>query len=255
MLFSLRRYLFLTLALAFLVSGLGAFEAHAASVTLPTALDPGLTTTVLSTPSIVQATSNGNTTTVSGAENLKFSAFSYISTATGTGTAYAATGVSVGAFTVLNETGLVFNAGWGVTGVGTQDEAITYTVTAPAGQLITDAYLAINGSAAHGGTASVSENLYSGLTPIAYLYADESNPPTSISDLVTFAGVRSITLVEKDIDLAGNASNSTAALSFVDQGFSSSDGRVPEPTSMALLGIGMAGFLAYRRLFKRAATV
>jgi len=25
----------------------------------------------------------------------------------------------------------------------------------------------------------------------------------------------------------------------------------PEPTSMALLGIGMAGFLAYRRLFKR----
>jgi hypothetical protein len=26
---------------------------------------------------------------------------------------------------------------------------------------------------------------------------------------------------------------------------------VPEPTSFALLGIGMAGFLAYRRLFKR----
>jgi hypothetical protein len=30
---------------------------------------------------------------------------------------------------------------------------------------------------------------------------------------------------------------------------------IPEPTSMALLGIGMAGFFTYRRLFKRAATV
>jgi hypothetical protein len=28
---------------------------------------------------------------------------------------------------------------------------------------------------------------------------------------------------------------------------------VPEPTTMALLGIGMAGFFAYRRLFKRPA--
>jgi hypothetical protein len=30
---------------------------------------------------------------------------------------------------------------------------------------------------------------------------------------------------------------------------------VPEPTSMALLGIGMASFFTYRRLFKRPATV
>ena len=32
-------------------------------------------------------------------------------------------------------------------------------------------------------------------------------------------------------------------------------GTVPEPTSMALLGVGMACFFSYRRMFKRAATV
>jgi hypothetical protein len=36
-------------------------------------------------------------------------------------------------------------------------------------------------------------------------------------------------------------------------GITSTTGVVPEPTSMALLGIGMAGFLAFRRLFKRHA--
>jgi PEP-CTERM motif len=32
-------------------------------------------------------------------------------------------------------------------------------------------------------------------------------------------------------------------------------GIIPEPTSMALLGIGMTGFFAFRRLFKRTAAV
>jgi hypothetical protein len=39
--------------------------------------------------------------------------------------------------------------------------------------------------------------------------------------------------------------------SLVTTSLSYSLGAVPEPTSMALLGIGMTGFLAFRRLFKR----
>jgi hypothetical protein len=39
----------------------------------------------------------------------------------------------------------------------------------------------------------------------------------------------------------------------VSVGVTASSGVVPEPGSMALLGIGMTGFLAFRRLFKRHA--
>jgi hypothetical protein len=45
----------------------------------------------------------------------------------------------------------------------------------------------------------------------------------------------------------------TPVLSSVAAVVSSTAGVVPEPTSMALLGIGMTGFLAFRRLFKRHA--
>jgi hypothetical protein len=247
----LRRFLFLTLAAAFLVFGLGAFEARAASVTLPVALDPGLTTTVLALPQLIIAQSNGNTTTVSGAENLTFSNFNYTSSATGAASAYPATSVGVLKFVSGVETGIQFNAGWSVTSSNSGlDLAITYTVTAPKGQLITDAYLSVDGTATGTGSATVSENLFNGLNSIGTLNASVSGPTT---DLVFFPqGYQSITLVEKDIDLTVNAGG-TAQISFVDQGFSST--AVPEPTSMALLGIGMAGFFTYRRLFKRAAAV
>ena len=66
---------------------------------------------------------------------------------------------------------------------------------------------------------------------------------------MTFAqGYQSIR-VEKDILLVGGSQGAT--VSIIDQGFSSIN--VPEPSSVALLGIGMTGFLAFRRLFKRHA--
>lgn len=242
------RSLFLTIAAGLIVSGMGALDARAGGITLPAALDPGLTTTVINTPGVIVAVSNGNTTTVNGAESLTFSGFSYSSTASGTASAFPATSVAVLPFLAGNETGITFTAGWSVVSNGILDMAITYTVTAPAGELINDATLVIAGSVTGTGTASVGETLVNTANG-ALLGTLTASLPGSPVDTIFFGGVQSIT-VTKDIILNAGTDGS-ASISVVSQGFSSTN--VPEPSSVALLGIGMTGFLAFRRLFKRHA--
>jgi len=236
------RSLFLTIAAGLIVSGIGALDARATSISLPTALDNGLVTTTLSLPGIVIAASNGNTYT-NGA-GLTFSAFAYTSTGTGTASAYPATAVGVSAFSNPPDTGLLFAAGWSAVSGGVQDMAISYTVTAAPGTFITDASLFLAGSTTGTGVGTIGETLLLSNGHTVSLTASTGSP----SDSITFAPVTSIQVL-KDIDLNGGTAGS-ASISIVSQGFSLSS--VPEPNSMALLGIGMTGFLAFRRFFKRS---
>jgi hypothetical protein len=225
-----RRSLFLAIATAVLVAGLGALDAKAGPVPLPTTLDQLLVP---------------GATVVTGLEPDTYSNFAY--SPTPMGSPPTAANVSVTAFgPVGNESGITFGGAFAAAPGATVDYAISYTITAPAGSVINDALLSATFNLPPGTTGSVSigESLFNAATGASLGQLQVSN--TSTSDLVQFAGVNSI-LVQKDILIFGGSLG--AGVSFVNQGFSST--AVPEPASLALLGIGMTGFLAFRRFFKK----
>jgi hypothetical protein len=230
----------LALAAGVVALGLGASDARAGQIFLPTTYDKLLPA--------------GNFFIVNGAENLTFSNFTYSSSSIPDGNASAppASSISVGASSFLNETGFNLTGTLSAPAGVTVDVSITYIVTAPIGELLTDAVLiTAGGPLGPGGTGTyaVNETLTNASTfaGIGELAAHNPPPAGASSDIITFPGVQSI-LVSKDIRIVGGSNGES--LSIITQGFSSTG--VPEPASLALLGIGMTGFLAFRRFFKKS---
>jgi hypothetical protein len=226
-----RNSLFLGLVAAVLVWGAGGTEARAGQATLDTLI--------------------GHSLNIDG---LTFTFLNFTSTdltASQVTVTYPAPGSS--------EAGFLLTGAFGALAGMTEDNDLVYTVTAPAGVSITDATLTGNPAPAPPattGTASVTETLRAGLTPTSPIIMPTSGTnPMFISNVVgpgpvtiTFAGQSAI-YVSKDIEAIGG--NNGVSLSNVTQSFSTSG--VPEPGSMALLGIGMSCLLGFRRVLSRSA--
>jgi hypothetical protein len=215
-----KRSLFLALAAGLLVTG----------VTAPTARAASLLSLL------------GTTTTFDG---LAFTFDTYVPT----GGAPSAADVTVTFIKVGSEVGFTLNSSFGAGANSTSDGDLVFNV---AGSKISDALLTGNPALNPGNTtglASVTETIYSGPTIIGPVIGNlyiQNSPPGPLSDSTTFSP-QSIITVDKDIEAIGGTTG--ASLSSVTQLFSSS--AVPEPASFALLGIGMTGFLALRRFFKK----
>jgi len=193
---------------------------------------------------------SANFTTVAAPNEVEtFSNFTFSSSVIPPGTpALTAVGVNMAEFHAGLEAGIEFSGAFFAPANTIVDYKISYLVTAPAGFLINDAILGVTYNSFGGsGSVSIGESFFNPLTGEGIGSLGLSNPPgTPVSATTTFGGLQSI-LVKKDILLVGGSNG--AGISIVDQGFSSSG--VPEPASWALLGIGMTGFLAFRRFFKK----
>jgi hypothetical protein len=228
-----RRSFVLALAAGVVVMGIGALDARAGYVPLPTTMDKLLPA--------------GTYTQAFGAETLTFSNFTYTSSSSpppgSPGPAAATLGVVQ--YAVGNETGFSLTGTLSAAAGTMVDVSISYIVTAPKGELLNDALLVTTGGNFGGtGDYSVSETLTT-VNPPSFLGTLEASTGTPF-DTIGGMGVQSI-LVSKDIFLTGGSKGVT--LSVITQAFSSTS--VPEPASIALLGIGITGFLAFRRLFKK----
>jgi len=227
--------LVLALGAGILFWGLGALETRAANVPLPTTLDQLLIT--------------GNTATVAASnETDTYSAFTYAVSSVPPGTTLAPSQITVAAFPPPSggalESGLTFSGAINAPAGTTVDYAISYTVTAPTGSLLNSALLSVtwNNFGGTGASGSVGESLTNTGGQSLNLASFNSGPVS-----ISFAGTQSVS-VTKDIDLIGGTAG--IGVSIVNQAFDSTSA-VPEPTSLALLGIGMTGFFALRRFFKR----
>lgn len=229
--------LLLGLVVGLVVLGVSSVDARAGQITLSTTLDK------LAAPPAPAGEYVVNST------GLTFSSFTFSSSALPSGTPVLdASGVNVADFDVGSESGLRFSGGMFAPANATVDYKISYIVTAAPGQVILDSILGAiyDIPVDFTGLVSIGESLFDVVTGAAIGSLSVSNPPGTINDVITFAPVTSI-LVKKDIFLMGGTHG--ASVSILDQGFSTS--AIPEPTSMALLGIGLGGLFSIRRVIKR----
>jgi hypothetical protein len=153
---------------------------------------------------------------------------------------------------IAGQFGFNFQSAWNAAPGAITDDIMGFSVARTAGiALISDAHLALLGSP-DGGTISVGETVSNAANGALLGSLMEHLPPFGgdVGD-VMFAPVNTV-IISKDIDVVGAATGvAVASLSQITQTVTQTPG-VPEPASLAILGVSLLGMgVAYRRRFRK----
>ncbi len=234
------RSIFLALAVAAMLAGLRS-PASAGSITYQDLINAGTSGTnfTLGNGVVINVYDAGLTSTTTG---------TVVSPAAG------AISVSVSSITAGGTFygGLQFAAGFGAVGSGSSlDDLFTFDVKVlSAGVKITDLHAFADLGTIGTGSATLQETIrqLDNAPPTTIFNATLTPTNTTINE--SLGGAYSAISISKDLLLSAPATGDAATVSQIQQ-FLSFNGSVPEPNSIALLGIGVSGLIVFRRLFKK----
>jgi hypothetical protein len=216
------------LAAAALVRGAMGVEARAGQIPFPAALD---------------ALEPAGTYAIVG--NLEFSNFTYIPDP---GLSVKAGDITITPFTsVSNGNGITLNAEFHVPAGGEASPEINFEVTALTGT-ISGAYLSgVQDTAFGTGELSVAANIFEPGNSVGFA---SISFPGFASDSITLDSPQTAVFVREDLVMVGGSEG--VSLASISNGFSPS--AVPEPSSLALCGLGLAGIVGHRLRRGKVAT-
>lgn len=234
------RTMFLSLAVASMLAGLCA-SAPAGSITYQDLINAGTSGTnfTLGNGVVINVYDAGMTTTASGTVvSPAASAISVsVSSITAGGTFYG---------------GLQFAAGFGALGSGSSlDNLFTFDVkVVSAGIKIADLHAFADLGTLGTGSATLQETVrqLDNAPPTTIFNATLTPTNTTVNE--SLGGAYSAISISKDLLLSAPATGDAATVSQIQQ-FLSFNGAVPEPSSIALLGIGVSGLILFRRVFRK----
>lgn len=179
--------------------------------------------------------------------NLQFSQFGFTSSSSGGAALPTPSSIFVTPQTTAGNEGFNFNPGFNEALGASQDDTVTFEVTALNGALIDDLSIFFNGTYSGAGSSTIFSETYctTGFTTGVCGSFQVQNPPSDLTKTIDIPATTTL-FITKDWGATAGA-NGSAHISSVTNNFSNT---VPEPKEIGLMLAGLIGIVLAHRKFR-----